>query len=119
MNREEWLAAVRGLTREIQTWVPRGVDVRPEPYPEDPRVSRLLFSEPQGSIRVTMEPAAWDRDHLPTSVDFYSNWGARFRFRGPDAQGKWTIYTADGARLPTPWTKSNVGALLKSLLSVS
>lgn len=117
MERDDWLEAVRGLADTIQGWAPPDVRSEREPYPEDPGANRLILSK--GSRRVTLEPAPWDRERLPTSVDVYSNWGQRFRFRGPTLTGEWDVYTSDGVKLPTVWNRATVAGLLDNLLAVA
>ena len=117
MNRDDWLAAVRGLADTIQGWTSPDVESAREPYPEDPGAARLILSK--GHRRVTVEPAPWDRDRLPTGVDVYSNWGQGFRFRGPNPAGSWDVYTSDGVKLPVDWDRTTVAGLLDNLLAVA
>ena len=114
-DREAWVEAVNALGTQVTEWVPEGVECHKEAFSENPDARVLVFS--REGRRVTLSPAVWDQEHLPTSVDLFSNWGQRIRFRGPNGRGEWDVYTSDGLLLPTTWNRGTVATLLDGLLA--
>lgn len=115
-----WHEAIDSLEREIKGWAPKGVRVESQAWSEDPTVNVLVFARKDGGKfekRVTLEPASWKRDELPTAADLYSSRGPRVRLQGPDVNGQWRFLTSDLLPLKVDWSEGGFNEMLDVLLS--
>ena len=112
-----WHEAIEGLERQVTDWAPEGVDIRKEPWREDPTVNVLVLHRADGR-QVTLEPAWWKREEVPTAADLYSSRGPRVRLQGPYPEGEWRVLSSDLFPLRIDWTETAVDGLLNDLLNV-
>ena len=111
-----WHEAIGRLEAQTESWAPMDVQVETQTWSEDPSVNVLVFAGANGR-RVTLEPASWMRDEVPTAADLYSSHGQRVRLEGPDASGHWRFLTSDLLPLDMfGWDAGGFGHVLGLLL---
>lgn len=112
-----WRQAIDDLERQVKDWTSEDIRVESQTWSEDPTVNVLVFAGENGR-RVTLEPASWKRDEVPTAADLYSSRGPRVRLQGPYPDGRWKVLSSDLLPLRIDWSRLGFDGLIHDLLAV-
>ena len=124
---QAWREAVESLRATIERWAPDYLIRSVHPYAEDPEVSVLVLSDPEGPRKLVLEPSSFRLHELPVTVDAYSSTLSSFRFIGPCTETTlgahtgttrkiWEVYTSDNVKLGVAWNQVEIAELLENLL---